>query len=50
MKRLVLAAVFFASPLAAWAQEACDHEEATVTCAEGTTLDQETGTCVPIVG
>ena len=48
MKRLILAVAFLATPFTAWAQDACEHE-APVTCAEGTTLDQETGECIPIV-
>ena len=49
MKCLALV-LLLTTPLAAWAQESCEDEHATVTCAEGTTLDKETGECVPIVG
>jgi hypothetical protein len=51
MKRLVLAVLLLSAPIAAWAQHpSCEDEQATVSCAEGTTLDEGTGECVPIVG
>lgn len=50
MTRLILTLALLASPLAAFAQQrGCDREEA-MSCAEGTTYDAESRTCVPVVG
>ena len=49
MKCLILAVAFLATPFVAWTQDDdCEHETP-ITCAEGTTLDKETGEFVPIV-
>lgn len=48
MKRLVLALVLSASPLAAWAQ--CSHsEQQAMSCAEGSAWDPLTQSCIPVV-
>lgn len=50
MPRIVLALALLAAPLQALAQEPrCSHEAA-MSCAEGTTWDSESRSCVPVVG
>ncbi len=48
MKRLVLALALLTAPISAWA--ACSgHDQQAMSCADGTTWDQERNSCVPIV-
>ena len=50
MTRLLLALSILAAPPPALAQESgCSREQA-MSCAEGTTWDAESRTCVPVVG
>jgi hypothetical protein len=47
--RLVLFLALLSSPIAAWAQCSGHSEQQATSCAEGSTWDQDTNACVPIV-